>query len=197
MRTIVASLALMAATAAVVGQTAATDWKYYGSAEARQMGEGFGKIPATYIFFDAKGIRQMPDHHLNLWAKSLPKAEVDALTSAIATDPALGAAFTERIQSKYIPPFAAATGASPEKDKKGYISFVFWEAVANTKNMQPTSRILYDIDCAQRRIRSLSLQLYTDKTPPEGLSSNEAGDWDYAAPDTNAGYLMAIVCPSR
>jgi hypothetical protein len=195
MRTIIASLALMGATAAALGQTVATDWKYYGSVEATHVrGQ---KVPAAYIFFDAKGVRQLPDHHLNVWAKSLSKASVDAFTSTMATDPPLSAAFSERIQSKYMPPFAAVTGESPEKDEKGYVSSVFWEAVANTKTLPLTSRILYDIDCVQRRLRSLSLQLWTEKSDAAGLSFDQAGDWEYAAPDTNAGYLIAIVCPSR
>jgi hypothetical protein len=192
------SLCLAAAAVAVIsgpvyGQSTLSEWKYFGSVRAAQVNEI--KVPATYLFFDVKGARQLPNHHVIVWTKGLDQAEVDGF--ADKNDVALMDAMAKRVQENYVPPLAQLTGAQPDKNRKSYLSFVYWETVADTKDLQPVTRVLYEIDCVEQTTRSNAMQIWALDSKDNPISTEDPGAWEHAAPESNSGYLVAMLCKRR
>lgn len=55
---------------------------------------------------------------------------------------------------------------------------------------------LYEADCAEGRIRTLTSNYYADRKMKEMVRSTDALDWNYVAPDTVGADILGAICPS-
>jgi len=170
------------ATAAVgvspcsAAQGSNVDWKLYGSAHVD--GENM-------CFFDAKGVVRSLDGHIRVWTKCLPQKRLD---QPISDD--IAKLTAAKLVDKYVPPIAMIEKMNPDQ----WMAITAYEVTADVNDIQPKSRILYDLDCDGQMIRELSL--YAEKGGKE-VFTEKPGAWEYVAPETNAARLSQILCPSQ
>lgn len=68
------------------------------------------------------------------------------------------------------------------------------EDVAATERLEPTLRVLKEIDCADSMYRVLSLYYSLNKKP---ITNESTGEWQHAAPETNADRVVQLVCQAK
>jgi hypothetical protein len=173
-------------------QSGTTDWKYYGQIKGTPTKPG-APVRTTLMFFDAKGVRHLPDGHLTVWTKALNEADVDKYAS-VKNGPVMQET-AHRVANYYAPPLASLLGVSPDKALQAYLDFVTWEVAANSTPIPSTMRVLDEIDCQNQTMRSLSVQILS--AGQGSMSNDRPGDWVHAAPETNGGYLVAMLCKGR
>jgi hypothetical protein len=156
-----------------------TDWRFYG---ATKIGPDESAVDLFYLNNE---IRRTPDGHLLVWTKGLAlkrlmdeneKADADRIDRA-----------ARKVMTGYVPPIFK--GEKHDQDQVvGAISF---EEMANEAKIEPTTRILYEIDCATGTSRELSIEIHING---ELQSKNEPRPWSHIPPESNGSSLFAAVC---
>ncbi len=163
----------------------AADWKYFGGAPL----DG-GKVGVT--FYDAEGVEQSPDGHVKTWTKVFTDEVEFNRTDTENTKKVVEEA-ADRIVKGYVPPYCLVRENCPKYDD--VINVITFESIANDPDRQPRLRILYEIDCGKKMIRTLSTILYKKGGGSE--SGSAPGNWGYISPETNADALCKIVCTPK
>ena len=72
------------------------------------------------------------------------------------------------------------------------MDIITWEEVANYSETKPRLKMFFEINCREKKIRSLSVHFYTD----DGIAiSNESlAKTDYIIPESNGETLKKILC---
>jgi hypothetical protein len=143
---------------------AGIDWKFYGGASV-------------------DGAVQEPGNQIRVWTKCLPQEALDHVdTAGKMTEDA-----AQKIRDGYVPPIVVAGDMKFDQvpDIVGY------EEIANLGDIQPQSRIFYEIGCSERMIRELSS--YIEAKGKVG-SSDTPKEWQHVAPETNGARLLKILC---
>jgi hypothetical protein len=165
---------LFADGSASLAQGLGVDWKLYGGANVG--GE-------SLCFYDAKGLIQQPTGHLRVWTKCVSKGEVDAIFDKDG-DKRIIEATAEKVMSGYVPPIAGIQNVD-------LMVITAYEEVADMAALQPQSRIFYELNCPDRMLRELSIDLNVDGRIG---SRNKPSDWKYVSPETNGAALLKILC---
>jgi hypothetical protein len=159
------------------------DWKYFG-ATMLDRGEAIG-------FYDAEGVEQLSTGNVKVWTKAFTdKAEfARAANRKTNIDSA-----AKKLSEYYVPPLCLVDSKDCEKFET-VVNMVSWEVTANDAYLQPRVRILFEIDCGNRMIRTLSTILYKKR----GISGSEStpGAWEHISPETNSDTLRKILCPMQ
>ncbi len=71
------------------------------------------------------------------------------------------------------------------------INIIVWEEGANDAEIRSRARVLFEVNCKDKMIRSLSTTLYNDAGV---TSSSKGGEWDYIGPESNSETLLKILC---
>src|SRR5476649_1711754 len=148
-------------------QSVTTDWKYYGQIRGTPTKPG-ASVRTTLMFFDAKGVRRLPDGHLTVWTKAINKADVDKYAS-VKNGPVQDET-VHRVANYYAPPLASLLGVTPDKTLQVYLDFVTWEVAANSAPIAPTMRVLDELNCQSQTMRSLSVQIMS---VGQGMASSD------------------------
>jgi hypothetical protein len=179
MKCAVFAACLFFAASAVSAQSQTVDWKYFG-----------GTVEVDN-FFDVAGIQRTADGHPQVWTKALPGKQVGA-----AIDKALKN--KDRLARVAFAKIAAATPIAQVKNLSDdeLTSVVLAEEVANNSpEVQPVSRLLLEVDCTGRMIRTLSAWVRLKNG--HGQSSDRVSEWSHVPPETGAYNLVAILCPTK
>lgn len=155
---IITALAL-AWAAGALAQTGDTDWRSYGVSQN-------GKDEA---FFDAAGVVRRPNGHVEVWTKELSLADITRAASAESTRPKILELAQQILASRQQP------GTSSTEARTGV---AIMEAAANVGGIEPVSRTLFELDCANRRMRILSVHAMFEGKPLNPLT---VSDWAYPA----------------
>jgi hypothetical protein len=123
---------------------AGIDWKFYGGASV----DG-----ASLCFYDAIGVVQEPGNQIRVWTKCLPQEAVEGLP--LKKDLVENA--VQKIRDGYVPPIVVTGDMKFDQvpDIVGY------EEIANLGDIQPQSRMFYEIGCSEWMIRELSIDIET------------------------------------
>jgi hypothetical protein len=157
-------------------QSPDVDWKLYGSAS-------FGAASNEKCFYDAAGVQRRADNLIRVWVKCLSQSDIDRIDIEHDYEGKILNRAAQRIVNKYIPPLATITDISFD-DATGVVAA---EQIADITFIEPTARILYELDCSERKLHELSLNI-------RNRSSGDARPWSYAAPETNADRLLKLLC---
>ena len=87
-----------------------------------------------------------------------------------------------------IPPIALVE----DIDSDQAVNFTKLEEIADIADLQPAARIFYELDCSQKMLRELSIEI-VDGSGRVG-SKHDASEWKYVAPETNGARLQKILC---
>jgi hypothetical protein len=154
------------------------DWKFYGTATVDGL--------KSSCFFEANGvIRVRAINHIKVWTKCLLQNDLEG----VDTKKDIGAKAIDNAARKmvagYIPPIALVEDLNADLATQIMAS----EEIANLAPLEPQMRGLYELDCGERKIRTLS---YSISSKGKSGSIN-LGDW-LVSPETNANRLLKILC---
>ncbi len=184
----IATVVLVAALAIADGRGRSedTDWKFYGSLERNE----FFKV-VLKCFYDASVARQA-DGHIRVWTTCLSYPAMDKILKDEKSE------YHEIMKRVFRILFADAIYDPPmikvePKWARVREHIIIDEQVADVAAIEPTTRIYYEINCADKQfqLRELSTELHVN-----GRSEfeNKWSDWAYIPPKTNVAYLVKILC---
>lgn len=156
----------------------AAEWKVFGAHETNGKKE--------LLFFQADGVVRKPSGYVQVWVKILKQSDIDRVAGH--KDKQRAGRMVERLLSGYVPPILRN---EKKNDADQVFYFTLAEDVASTAEVKVRTRILYEVDCAERLVRTLSVYVANDKS---SKSSDEVGTWAHVAPESNADELLPLVC---
>jgi hypothetical protein len=163
-----------------LAQALDVDWKCYGFAT-------FSNV-SQICFYDAKGVVKQPDAHLRVWTKCLSQLDMDNFDPKTELGKKVIDTAARKVIDAYIPPIAAVTDFEYDQ----VVTIIGYEVTANQIFIEPTARILYEIDCSQKMLRELSMDVVSDG---KEASIRKPREWTYSAPETNSARLLKMLCP--
>src|SRR5262249_28578691 len=123
--------------------------------------------------------------HFEAWVKALP---LDAMNKAAdKPDKELVEQATQKVLSGYIPPL----GLDQKLTKNQITDAVIYEQIANEATIEPTMRMLEEIDCTNRMFRHLSVRMHQGTKTG---SVDTPGPWKHIAPETNLFRVQMALC---
>jgi hypothetical protein len=170
----------------VVGSAAALasdiDWKFYGGAEITGI--------SYQCFYDAAGVAKQPDTHVRVWTKCLSVKEIDSIDTEKESFKKIAESTARKLIEGYVPPIIAIKKIEFDKitDVTGS------EEVANAGDIQPHSRIFYELNCSEKMLRELSISIQENN---KSGTSDKPSNWRYVSPETNGATLLQILCPQQ
>jgi hypothetical protein len=169
---------VIAAGSLSYAQAPDVDWKLYGGAAVSGQ---------SLCFYEAKGITRQLAGHIRVWTKCLSKADLDA---ALDSDPdkKIVKATAEKVARYYVPPIATIQNL----DANDAMVMTGYEEVADLGNVRAQAQIFYEINCPDRMLRELSIDLHINGKVG---AVDKPGDWKYVPPEGNAAILNKLLCP--
>jgi hypothetical protein len=154
------------------------DWKVYGP------GEVDGQ--ASICLYDS-GVIKGPDKRIKVWTKCLSGKDLEAID--VKGDPGKKILETaaHKIARKYIPPIVLLK----EHTSNQLLGVVISEVAAGIADIKPQARVLYELNCAERMIRALNIQIRINN---ELRTKDKPDDWVHAPPETNGNTLLRMLC---
>jgi len=178
---------LLIYASALQAQGDSADWKFFSTASASA--ESSVLLPDLLVFYLSNEIKSLPFGHIEVWTKGLSAKEVTTAYNKIGKNDD----FTDRVARKllghYNPPYARIHKLTDDD----VMNIAAWEEFANEANISPRLRVLWEIDCPGKMVRSLS---YWAVSQGKIHSADRAGEWTHIAPETNGSALSLLLCPS-
>ena len=171
-------LGVMIAFSSANARAEDVDWKYLGST-----GDGNA---AEYMFFDQSGIKPTGNNHFKVWVKGISKIVLDKEQESAPDKEAIDDVVI-KVASGYIPPFLTTM----KHTQDDVIGVTVLEHHVAKGSHHVSSRIFYEIDCKDTRLRELSI--YFEREGKIG-STDAPNKWSEIPPETNASTLAALVC---
>lgn len=172
--TLVVFLAASAATA----QSPSHSWHFFGVTQ-----------DGTSLFYSSTDLHGLPDGHVEVWTKGLSSKAVRREGDRLIKDKDV----LKRVT------MSALVGAPPitsvEKLSQDQIDEIaLEEEVANEAQLKPVLRMLWEVDCAGKMMRTLST--YLVKGGRTGFS-DKATEWGHVPPESTGETLYTLVCGKR
>jgi hypothetical protein len=163
----------------------AADWKFIGGTLLKKTsGE-------TLAYYDPETVQYLPNGSVRVWIKAVDASEVDRL---LAKEKTIVKTTAEKVANGYCPPYVLSN-PKPEPSFDTYMEIVAWEEAANHAAIKPRAKLLYEINCKERMIQTLSAVSY--KTDGTTESSSGAGQRNYISPESNGETLHKILCKDK
>jgi hypothetical protein len=158
------------------------NWKYAGIASLEK------DSPHALAFFDADNIQYLPNGDVTVWVKTIDASEINR---RVAGEKELAKKATEKMAKSYYPPYFMLN-PDPDPGIDTYIEMIEWEEAANVSDIRPRARILYEINCRERRIQTLSAVTY--KSDGTTTFTSDFDKWSDIVPESTGDTLRRIVC---
>lgn len=172
--TLIITIALTSVEAAVA------DWKFYGSAT-------LFKGEETIVFYDSESVEYISGGTIRVWVKAIGQSEFDMMMEK--NEKQILDKSAEKVASGYFPPYSLVNQKTNLDDS---IEIISWEELANSFEINSRAKLLFEIDCIEKKIRTLSVINYKDDRMME--PNKKKGDWNYISPESNAKTLQEILC---
>jgi hypothetical protein len=143
----------------------------------------FSKLPKEVALFYLESEVVRTPGHVQVWTKALDAAKVEADNHGKKT--AALSQTAELLLKGYKPPLSTVTDLTSDQ----VMTVILFERVADQATVTPTVRILYDIDCAQKQFRMLSMLMNN----PTGRE-NQPSPWQHVPPESAIETLTKLVC---
>jgi hypothetical protein len=149
-------------------QTLGVDWKVYGWASV----DG-----DSACFYDTNGIAQRSDGHMRVWTKCLLLKDMDRIDVKKDFGGKILENAARKVSRHYVPPIAVVD-QSIDFDRS--IVITQYEETANIADVEPVARIFYELDCSERMMRELSIDL---RASGKRRSTDKPSDWKHIPPE--------------
>lgn len=175
------ALAIITVSVLTSNPVFASDWKFYG-----------GSIGETkkdfFAFYDSESIKKT-DNFIKVWIKAILAKDIDNLLDNKKLNKSIIEKSAQKVATGYRPPYSTIT---PEIDFDGNVNVISYEETANHPSSSVKYKALYELDCAEQKLKVLSQTFFEKKKVPK--SSEIVTDWQYIAPESNAEKLYKILC---
>ena len=129
-------------------EASGADWKFLGGSDVRD-GE---KVIAYY---DAESLEYLSNGNVRLWTKAVYPSEVER----IANKKDVIEKAAKKVVDAYFPPYVLLN-PHPKTSYDDYVEIIAWEEAANHAEIEPRARFLFEINCKEKTIRTLSTIFY-------------------------------------
>lgn len=175
------SFFLLFAPHSISANSKGDDWKLYGSATL----DGNDEVT---VFYSSSSIQKLQNGHIRVWVKSLAHAQINQTLNAKRGKDAR----VERVAKKMVDGLSTPIAKIESLTSDQIAGILLEEEVANEALLVPRAQVFYELNCATRQIKGLSLN-FVDKAGKRGSTSKE-GEWDYVPPESIANRLMKMLC---
>jgi len=173
-------LALQLATTGLA-QTGDVDWKVYGGASISG---------PEVCFYDAKGIARAPEKLVRVWTKCLSQQDLEKVDIKQHYSGRIVERAARKMMERYVPPLALV---DDDVDFDKAMSITAYEETANIAAIQPHATIFYELNCAERTSRELSIDI---SVGGKHGSRQRPSEWKHVPPEGNAARLLKLLCPT-
>lgn len=174
-------MGVIIASFTLVANASCSDWKYYGGTEIKPKG-------LLFAFYDSDSIKRT-DKYIKVWIKSVLDKDIELFASDENSMQSINENATSKVASGYFTPYSKVT---PEVKRD--INFVKLEETANNSSLSVKHKMLYEIDCIENKVRTLTMMSFDNGKIEE---INEMGNWSYISPDSNTETLGKILCAAK
>ena len=169
----------------------AADWQYTGDSSVDK--------DEVAVFYDASGIQHLPNAVIRVWTTSVSlksfddyfnkhptpeKQNVAKIAKRIANNGPTGFLLIPSIIKKY------TSGNYKSLDP---ISLATEEVLINEGDVPISGKVYYEIDCAQKKSKALSVIIYGTDGEIKNMSSHES-NYMFIPPDSTGDWLSQLVC---
>ncbi len=156
------------------------DWKLVGGSSSKGID--------VLSFYDDESVDRRSNMNIKVWTKNVKKSDLERVNNKQEEKKIIDAA-AKKLISGYEPPYSAVQKDTTSDDT---IGIILWEEAIKLHEVKVLSTILWELDCKEKRIRTLSVTVYNkDKTI---RSPSIPSDWNYAAPESTGETLFKILC---
>jgi hypothetical protein len=159
-----------------------SNWKYAG-----------GTLPGNetgreLAFFDEENIQYLSNGNVRVWMKAVDASEIDRL---VTREKDITIKAMDKMAKSYYPPyFLSNPDSSPSAD--AYIEMIEWEEAANRTDSKPRAKLLYEINCREKTIQTISAITY--KRDGTSTFASDFDKWSSIVPETTGDALRRILC---
>ncbi|MGD0022693.1 MAG: hypothetical protein ABSC54_10370 [Smithellaceae bacterium] len=132
-------------------EASGADWKYFGGAT-------LPKKELVIAYYDDESIEYLPAGNVRVWTKSVSPSEIGKM----AQKKEVIEKAAKKVVQAYFPPYCLLN-PYPKTSYDDYMNIIGWEEAANHDEIKPRARILFEIDCKEKMIRTLSTTIYENK----------------------------------
>jgi hypothetical protein len=158
------------------------DWKYAGGAlPDRESGN-------TLEFYDAENVQYLSNGDVKVWVKTIDTSDVDEL---VAREKTIMNKAAEKTAKSYYPPYFLSN-PDPDASADGCIEMILWEEAANHADVKPRAKMLYEINCRERMIQTVSAITY--KRDGTTTFASDFDRWSPIPPESTGDVLRRILC---
>jgi hypothetical protein len=158
------------------------NWKYTGSALTEKEG---GR---RHAFFDADNVQYASNGDVQVWMKVIDASEIDRLVSK---EKGITRKAIEKMATSYYPPYFLSD-PDPYPSADAYIEMIEWEEAANHADNKPRAKLLYEINCRNRTIQTVSAITY--KGDGTTTFASDFDKWSDIVPESTGDTLRKILC---
>jgi hypothetical protein len=160
-------------------ETQSQNWVYYGGAQnvSKQ---------SISLFYSQNSVDRTSIGFIRFWTKGLLDADTDK--AAVKKKDSLITNSARRFAANYLPQIATIEKLTHDQ----LLSVIVSEEIADNADLEPQSRIFYELDCSGKRMRELSISVRSSN----GLWSSDDLEkpFKFIAPETNANRLLRLIC---
>ena len=171
----------------VITSTAyASHWQY--------LGHGKLNVAEEYAFLDADSLIYTDNKNVRVWVESI--SENNLIAYFDKHKPEMAEQEKIFLSSGYVPK-ALELEATKKQDKTNYkvteTAAAIYEYEANTYHLPISTKMYFEIDCNEKRMRTLEL-INFDENGNIRKRAGIQGEWQFIAPDSNAEILSMLFC---
>jgi hypothetical protein len=150
----------------------ALDWKMYAFSASDDA-----------MFYLSSDIERKGDH-VQVWVKALAVKKLNTVAPGPGADTkTLVDSVARLVAQKYEPPMATVSKVPPDQ----FLMIMTYEQMADAGLVDPSLKILYEIDCSKKLSRTLSVI-----TPTQSL--NATLPWEHVPPESTLATLTKLTC---
>jgi hypothetical protein len=157
-----------------------SEWKFFGGST----------FPDEKMinFYDAESLKYLSNGTIQVWIEAIGQSEFNNKMTTNEKDIIEKSA--KKVVNGYSPPYSLVTDKTSYEDS---IDLISWEELANHSVLQARTKMLFEINCNENQIRTLTATIFEDNGNIK-KSKKLTGEWDYISPDSNAETLKKILC---
>ncbi len=156
-------------------KTQGADWKFYGAGGDKNK-----------YFYDSESVKYISDGNLRVWGET---ANLDFSEICKENQKKISARAFNKDLTGYDPPYTLVTPKMTPDDRR---LIGIWEEIANSYEIHPPAKSLYEINCKNKKIRTLQGTIYNNNGGVK--SETKIHDWGYIVPESNGETLQKILC---
>ena len=164
-----------------VAYSQTVDWKVFGAITVAEH--------SSSCFYDVLGIQQISDKHIQIWTKCLSKDALEKVDGTRGKGKQAAELAAQDISTGYAPPLIKVL---PPETYEQIVDYVFQEQLADQDIVLPDTKVLYEIDCANRKLREIAIHVISSG---KDVESDTPLPWKFVQPETNGARLQTLACP--